>query len=516
MSFTRFHPVVRQWFTTTLGEPTAARRCADGSPSSTAGTRSSPLPPDREKPSRRSSTALDELTREGLTSPLPDEVRVLYVSPLKALSADIHKNLAEPRRGFERIADEQGLAPPRITAAVRTGDTTQGERAAMIRTPPHILVTTPESLYLLLTSERSRHMLRTVRTVIVDEIHAVIGTRRGAHLALSLERLQHVCERPLLRIGLSATQKPIDEVGRYLVGASGEACTIVDTGHRRDDGSRHRDPGRAARSGDGARSLGGVPRPARGAHHGASDDARLREHAADGRTPGPSPERTARRRRRSRRITEASRKRRASTPRRGSRRAGCAPSSRPPRSSSGIDIGHVDLVCQIGSPHRIATLLQRVGRSGHTIARPPQGTRLSDFARRPRRVRGAAAIGAGGATSMRSSPTTRRSTCWRSRWSPRRRAPSTAKTTSLRSCEARGLTAICTRAAVRRRPQHVVGWILDQTRPARRAPPPRRGQRDPARAGAAAGCWRRHPAAPFPRSPTSASSSTRKRRSSAR
>ena len=111
------------------------------------------------------------------------------MSPLKALSADIHKNLAEPRAGIHRLAEEAGLRAPRITAAVRTGDTTPSERAAMLRTPPHILVTTPESLYLLLTSDRSRQMLRTVRTVIVDEIHAVIGTRRGAHLALTLERL---------------------------------------------------------------------------------------------------------------------------------------------------------------------------------------------------------------------------------------------------------------------------------------------------------------------------------------
>src|SRR6185436_19975629 len=123
-------------------------------------------------------------------------------------------------------------------AAVRTGDTSQAERAAMLRTPPHILVTTPESLYLLLTAERSRAMLRTVRTVIVDEIHAVIGTRRGAHLALTLERLQQVADQPLRRIGLSATQKPIEEVARFLVGTpnlpteiANPPCTIIDEGH---------------------------------------------------------------------------------------------------------------------------------------------------------------------------------------------------------------------------------------------------------------------------------------------
>src|SRR6185369_12609068 len=132
-------------------------------------------------------------------------------------------------------ADEMGLEAPRITAAVRTGDTTSSERAAMLRKPPHILVTTPESLYLLLTAERSREMLRTARTVIVDEIHAVIGTRRGAHLAITLERLQQVAERPLLRLGLSATQKPIEEVARYLAGVrqAPSPVAIIDEGHRR-------------------------------------------------------------------------------------------------------------------------------------------------------------------------------------------------------------------------------------------------------------------------------------------
>src|SRR6185369_4223507 len=129
----------------------------------------------------------DGLFRDGLRRPLPDEVRVVYVSPLKALSTDIHKNLAVPRHGIAQCAEATGIDPPRITAALRTGDTPQSERAAMLRKPPHILVTTPESLFLLLTAERSRAMLRTVQTVIVDEIHAVIDTRRGAHLALSLE-----------------------------------------------------------------------------------------------------------------------------------------------------------------------------------------------------------------------------------------------------------------------------------------------------------------------------------------
>src|SRR5437868_130303 len=230
MALENFHPIIRRWFSETLGDPTPAqahgwaairerRHTLIAAPTGSGKTLAAFL------------TALNDLLEEGLSSPLDDEVRVVYVSPLKALSADIHKNLAEPRKGIRKIAEEMGLDAPRITAAVRTGDTTQSERAAMLRTPPHILVTTPESLYLLLTAERSRAMLRSVRTVTVDEIHAVIGTRRGAHLALTLERLQQVAEQPLLRLGLSATQKPIEEVARYLV--ANDDCTIVDEGHKR-------------------------------------------------------------------------------------------------------------------------------------------------------------------------------------------------------------------------------------------------------------------------------------------
>src|SRR5436190_24197690 len=228
-----FHPIVRSWFLTTFDAPTRAQErgwaaIREGRHTLIA------APTGSGKTLAAFLTALDDLVKDGLLAPLRDEVRVLYVSPLKALSADIHKNLAEPRRGIREAAAAAGLDAPRITAAVRTGDTTSSERASMLRTPPHILVTTPESLYLLLTSERSRAMLRSARTVIVDEIHAVIGTRRGAHLALSLERLQQVAAAPLLRLGLSATQRPVEEVTRFLVGhdAVRGDCAIVDEGHR--------------------------------------------------------------------------------------------------------------------------------------------------------------------------------------------------------------------------------------------------------------------------------------------
>ena len=365
------HAVVRQWFTAELGAPTMAQR--RGWESIRAGRHTLiAAPTGSGKTLAAFLTALDDLFREGLERPLPDEVRVLYVSPLKALSADIHKNLVEPRRGIRRLAEEAGLNAPRITAAVRTGDTSQAERAAMLRTPPHILVTTPESLYLLLTSDRSRQMLRTVRTVIVDEIHAVIGTRRGAHLALSLERLRHLCGRPLLRLGLSATQKPLEDVATFLTGSDSGGCTIIDEGHRRD------------------MDLGiEVPRSTLDAvmAHEVWEEYydRLEALIATHRTTliFVNTRRMAERiaRHLSDRLGEEavtahhgslSKEKRQDAETRlkgGQLKALVATASL----ELGIDIGHVDLVCQIGSPHRIATLLQRVGRSGHTVVGTPKG-----------------------------------------------------------------------------------------------------------------------------------------------
>src|SRR5258706_7265494 len=227
-----FHPVLRQWWASRFAEPTEAQ--LDGWSAIRHGDDTLiAAPTGSGKTLAAFLTALDQLLREGVEhGGLPDEVHVIYVSPLKALSADIHKNLAVPRREIH------ALSPVKITAAVRSGDTPQNERAAMLRTPPHILVTTPESLYLLLTAERSRNMLKTARVVIVDEIHAVLQSRRGAHLALSLERLDHLSGRKLQRIGLSATTKPLEEVARFLVGChpregGDPICAIVDRGHKR-------------------------------------------------------------------------------------------------------------------------------------------------------------------------------------------------------------------------------------------------------------------------------------------
>ncbi len=321
--------------------------------------------------------ALDELLREGLDGGLPDETRVIYVSPLKALSSDIHKNLAEPRAAIAAIASAMGLPAPEITSGVRTGDTTPAARAGMVKTPPHILITTPESLYLLLTSERSRDRLRHVRTVIVDEIHAVIGTRRGAHLALSLERLVALTERPPLRIGLSATQRPLDLVARFLVGAGNATdasvdCNIIDEGHRRDL--------------DLGIELPGSPLDAVMAHEvWAEYYDRLATLIREHRTTLVFVNTRKMAERLAKQLTDRlgedavaahhgslSKERRLDAEQRlksGALRVVVATASL----ELGIDIGHVDLVCQIGSPRRIATFLQRVGRAGHTIHGTPKG-----------------------------------------------------------------------------------------------------------------------------------------------
>jgi ATP-dependent Lhr-like helicase len=372
-----FHPAVARWFAERLGEPTPAQ--SQGWEAIRSGRHTLiAAPTGSGKTLAAFLNALDDLLREGLEDDLPDETRVVYVSPLKALSADIHKNLAEPRREIRQIAEAMGLPLVRMTAAVRTGDTPARERTAMLASPPHILVTTPESLYLLLTAERSREMLRTVRTVIVDEIHAVIGSRRGSHLALSLERLQHVAGRPLQRIGLSATQRPIDEVARFLVGAGGldagggANCVVVDEGHRRatDLGLEIPDtPLEAVMSGETwetiydrlARLIGEhrttlvfvntrrmAERVARHLSERVGEDVVTSHHGS---------------------LSKEARLDAETRLKEGRLKALVATASL----ELGIDIGSVDLVCQLGSTRQIATFLQRVGRSGHTVRGMPKG-----------------------------------------------------------------------------------------------------------------------------------------------
>src|SRR5437899_3294250 len=350
-----FHPVLREWWATRFADPTdaqlegwcAVRRGEDtliAAPTGSGKTLAAFL------------TALDQLLREGIESgSLPDEVRVIYASPLKALSADIHKNLAVPRREIH------ALSPVKITAAVRSGDTPQNERASMLKTPPHILVTTPESLYLLLTADRSRRMLKTARVVIVDEIHAVLQSRRGAHLALSLERLDHVCGRKLQRIGLSATQKPIEEVAKFL--SPSRQVSIVDKGHKRKM--------------DLAVEVPPSPLEAVMSHEVWAEiyqrlvqlidehrttlitvnTRRLAERMAHQLSDRLGAENVAAHHGS---LAKEARLDAEEKLREGKLKVLVATASL----ELGIDIGHVDLVCQISSPHRIATFLQRVGQIG--------------------------------------------------------------------------------------------------------------------------------------------------------
>src|SRR5712692_9533455 len=369
MSLSSFHPIVARWFSETLGEPTRAQAQGWAAIRDRHHTLIA-APTGSGKTLAAFLTALDDLVQDGLAGPLPAEVRVVYVSPLKALSADIHKNLAEPRRGIRRLAEEQGLEPPHITAAVRTGDTTQAERAAMLRTPPHILVTTPESLYLLLTAERSRAMLKTARVVIVDEIHAVLQSRRGAHLALSLERLDHVCGRKLQRIGLSATQKPIEEVAKFLNPSA--PCEVIDKGHKRKIDLAvevPRSPLEAVMSHEVWQKAYNRLVELIEAHRTTLitvNTRRLAERMAHQLSERLGAECVAAHHGS---LAKEARLDAEARLREGKLKVLVATASL----ELGIDIGHVDLVCQISSPHRIATLLQRVGRSGHTVKGVPKG-----------------------------------------------------------------------------------------------------------------------------------------------
>jgi ATP-dependent helicase Lhr and Lhr-like helicase len=306
--------------------------------------------------------------------------QVVYVSPLKALAVDIWQNLERPLREIAETAADLGLSAPDLRVAVRTGDTAAAERAAMLKRPPDFLITTPESLYLLVTAERGRAMLAPAATVIVDEIHAVAGNKRGSHLALTLERLEYLTTGPLQRIGLSATQRPIQTVARLLVGAGPERsnpdgsprCAIVDTGHRRDLDLALELPDD---------ELGAVA----SAEHMAAILDMIAAHVQEHRTTlvFVNTRRLAERvaHQLGERLGEdqvaahhgslsRDRRQRVETRlRSGDLRALVATASL----ELGIDIGPVELVCQIGSPRSFATLLQRVGRSNHTRTGTPSG-----------------------------------------------------------------------------------------------------------------------------------------------
>ena len=369
MPLNAFHPCIAGWFRDSFPGPSDCQM--DAWKSIRAGQNTLiAAPTGSGKTLAAFLSAIDELVREGELSGLPDETRVLYVSPLKALSNDIQKNLQVPLEAIHTRLFESGAMQFAIRAEVRTGDTPAHVRAAMAKTPPHILVTTPESVYLLLTSESGRRMLRTVRTVIVDEIHALAGNKRGSHLCLSLERLARLTGQNLNRIGLSATQKPIEAVARFLTG--GADCHIVDTGHRRrlDIAIELPDmPLEAVLSGEAARDIHDRMASLIEAHRTTLIFVNTRRLA----------ERLARAL--SERLGEAfitshhgslSREQRLSAENRlktGQLKALVATASM----ELGIDVGEVDLVCQLGSTGSIAGFLQRVGRSGHFTGGLPKG-----------------------------------------------------------------------------------------------------------------------------------------------
>ncbi|WP_417791327.1 DEAD/DEAH box helicase [Stutzerimonas xanthomarina] len=366
-----FHPAVAGWFGRSFPAPTPAQSRAW--PLIRAGRSTLVAAPTGSgKTLTAFLAAIDQLVQEGVAEGgLPDQTSVLYVSPLKALSNDIHVNLEQPLAGISAQLQMLGLPPLQIRTAVRTGDTPQAERAAMRKRVPHILVTTPESLYVLLGSESGRQMLANVRSVIVDEIHAIAGNKRGSHLALTLERLEDLCARPLVRVGLSATQKPIEAVADYLVGV-GRHCEIIDVGH-----GRARDL-----------ALEVPPVPLEAVMSNAVWELvydRLAVLAGEHRTTliFVNTRRIAERAARhlSDRLGNAvvaahhgslAREQRLDAEqrlKRGELRVLVATASL----ELGIDIGDVELVCQLGSPRSISAFLQRVGRAGHQVGGVSKG-----------------------------------------------------------------------------------------------------------------------------------------------
>ncbi len=371
MPFKYFHCSVEKWFSQNFKAPSPVQ--AQAWPAIKEGRHALLAAPTGSGKTLAAFLAvIDDLMQEGMAFGLPDETRVLYISPLKALSNDIEKNLQHPLMGIRDELMMQGLPDVEIRVAVRTGDTPNSEREKMRRRPPHILVTTPESLFILLTSKSGRKMLSTIRTVIVDEIHSLAGNKRGSHLTLSLERLSDLSPYPINRIGISATQKPIERMANYLLGKRKEKCEIIDTGH-----VRERDlaivvpdsPLEAVMANEVWEEIYDKLAALCNEHKTTLifvNTRRLAERAAKHLADRLGEEMVT-----SHHGSLAKEHRMDAETRlkNGELKALVATASL----ELGIDIGDVDLVCQLGSPGSIAVFLQRVGRSGHALEETPKG-----------------------------------------------------------------------------------------------------------------------------------------------
>lgn len=385
MSLTPFHPLVARWFRGCFPEPTIAQR--QGWPAIAAGRDTLiAAPTGSGKTLAAFLWCLDRLVREGLDADgaLPPRLDTLYISPLKALGNDIERNLQVPLAGIGAVADAAGHPLPAIDVAVRSGDTPGSARSRMVKRPPHILITTPESLYILLTSKGGRRMLSTVRTVIIDEIHAVAGNKRGSHLALSLERLDALCRfgpdpdatwtprPPPVRIGLSATQKPIERIARLLVGTRRPLPTVVDAGHGRPLDIAIDTPE------DELCAVASKPQMAQvydrmaalvEAHRTTlvfTNTRRMAERVAHQLEQRLGEGTVA-----AHHGSIAKDKRLDAEQRLKNAELRCVVATA--SLELGIDVGDVELVIQLGSPRCIATFVQRVGRAGHWVGGTPKG-----------------------------------------------------------------------------------------------------------------------------------------------